>query len=111
MTTRGIARSLGLAALGLGLVATLGSGPCLLAETVAAKPAPAPTAKRVRAEGRIVAHTGYEVTLGTELGGTLARVLVAEKSRVKKGEVLAELSSDEQAAAVDEATARVAEAD
>jgi macrolide-specific efflux system membrane fusion protein len=89
---------------------------CRLAEsgTLVAAPAPSaepPRAPRIRAEGRVVAYPGAEVTVGTELGGTIARVLVSEKQTVHAGDLLAELGSEEQKAAVAEARARVLEAD
>lgn len=65
---------------------------------------------RIRAEGRLAPYPGAQAGVGCELGGTVARVLVVEQARVKKGDVLAELASDEQAAAVAEARARLLEA-
>ncbi len=76
---------------------------------VTAPAAPAPA--RVRAEGRVASYPGARVVVGAEIGGRLARILVAEKSRVRQGDLLAELDADEARAAVAEAKARVDEAD
>jgi RND family efflux transporter MFP subunit len=70
----------------------------------------APLASSVRAEGRLVAYPGAEVSLAFEVPGTL-RLLVREKERVEKGEVVAELVSDEQRASLAEARARVLESE
>jgi len=81
------------------------------------KPSTAPAAaaqtgrNRVAAEGRVVAYPGAEVVVGTDLAGTLVQLRVQEKQPVRKGELLAELRSDDHRAALTEARARVAEAD
>lgn len=78
------------------------------------KPAPAAPpqpASRVAAEGRIVAYPGAEVVVGTDLTGTIVLLKVQEKEKVRKGQVLAELRSDDYRAALTEARARVVEAD
>jgi RND family efflux transporter MFP subunit len=64
----------------------------------------------IRAEGRVVTYPGSEVTIGTDRGGTIARVLVEEKSRVRRGDLLIELESSEARAALAEARAKIAEA-
>jgi RND family efflux transporter MFP subunit len=74
---------------------------------VAASPAPA----RVAADGRLVARPGAEVTLGSDLDGTVARVAVDEKDHVRRGQVLIELRADDIRASLAEAKARIAEAD
>jgi RND family efflux transporter MFP subunit len=61
----------------------------------------------VRAEGRVVAYPGEQVTVGTELGGTIARLHVREGDEVKKGDVLVELDATELRAALEEANAAV----
>lgn len=66
---------------------------------------------RVVAEGRVTTYPGREVVVGTDFAGTLQRVAVEEKQRVAKGDLLAELGSDEERAALAEAKARVAEAE
>lgn len=100
----------------LALVAAAGVGAtqwgtiaCAFGSTKNAAAQPAerarPAATSVRAEGRLVPYPGAEVTIGTELGGALRRVSVAEKARVKKGDLLAEIAVDEQRAALAEALA------
>lgn len=69
------------------------------------------TATGVAAEGRVVAYPGAEVRVGAERGGRLVRVLVEEGAAVRKGQLLAEIESDELRAALAEARARVAEAE
>jgi RND family efflux transporter MFP subunit len=66
---------------------------------------------RVAAEGRVVAYPGAEVVVGTDLAGTIVVLRVQEKDRVRKGQVLAELRSDDYRASLAEARARVVEAD
>ena len=66
---------------------------------------------RVAAEGRVVAYPGAEVIVGTDLPGTIVILRVQEKERVRKGQLLAELRSDDYRAALEEARARVTEAD
>src|SRR5512134_905773 len=68
-------------------------------------------AGRVTADGRLVARPGADVTLGSDLDGTVARVTVEEKTRVRRGQVLVELRADDLLASLAEATARVAEAE
>ncbi len=68
-------------------------------------------ARSLRAEGRLVTYPGAEVVVGTDVGGTLAKVVVAEGTKVKKGDLLVEIDSSEQRAALAEARARAAEAD
>jgi RND family efflux transporter MFP subunit len=65
----------------------------------------------VAAEGRVVAYPGAEVRVGAERAGRLVRVLVEEGDSVRKGELLAEIDSDELRAALAEARARVEEAE
>jgi HlyD family secretion protein len=67
--------------------------------------------QRVAAEGRVVAYPGAEVQVGAERAGRLVRVVVQEGQSVRKGDLLAEIESDELRAALDEARARVVEAD
>jgi RND family efflux transporter MFP subunit len=66
---------------------------------------------RVAAEGRVVAYPGAEVKVAAERAGRVVRMLVDEGRRVRAGELIAELESDELKAALDEAKARVTEAD
>ena len=72
---------------------------------------PAPGPDRVVAEGRLITYPGAEIVVGTELMGMIVNLPVAEKSVVKKGDLIAELKSDDLRAARSEAKARVAEAE
>lgn len=81
-------------------------------DTVEAAPAAAPVQdERVVAEGRLVTYPGAEVVVATELPGTVVRLLVGEKDRVRKGQVVAELRADDLRAELSEARARVDEAE
>lgn len=66
---------------------------------------------RVVAEGRVVAYPGSEVTVGTDVAGTIESVRVSEKEAVERGEVLATLSAADTRAALGVARARVSEAE
>jgi len=104
--------------LGLGLLAVVvlqaqAAGP---ARKASPRTAPATTATRgpgarVAAEGRVVAYPGAEVIVGTDLAGTIVVLKVQEKDHVRKGQLLAELRSDDYRASLAEARARVVEAD
>ncbi|HKD19272.1 MAG TPA: efflux RND transporter periplasmic adaptor subunit [Thermoanaerobaculia bacterium] len=81
--------------------------------TAAPAPAAASTASdhHVAAEGRLVAYPGAEVVVGTDLAGTVVILKVQEKEPVRRGQLLAELRSDDYRASLAEARARVTEAD
>lgn len=66
---------------------------------------------RVVAEGRLVAYPGAEVTVGTDVAGTIDRLTVDEKDVVRKGDVLAVIRADDTRAALAESRARVGEAE
>ncbi len=112
-------RTIGL--LGLGGLGLVGLGGLPAWKPVAASPSqqagwtppsmPAQVQGGVAAEGRIVAYPGAEVRVGAERGGRLLRVLVQEGQAVRAGELLAEIESDEIRAALEEARARVIEAE
>jgi RND family efflux transporter MFP subunit len=70
-----------------------------------------PAASGVAAEGRVVAYPGAEVKVGAERPGRLVRVLVEEGQVVRRGDLLAEIDSDELRAARAEARARLLEAE
>jgi len=75
-------------------------------------PPPRTAASRtIRAEGRLVARPGAQVVIGTEVSGRLASLAIQEKDSVRRGDVIATLTSDEQRAAVDEAKALLTDAD
>ncbi len=79
----------------------------------AEKSPPAAPPSTIRAEGRLEAEPGAHVVVSTEVQGTLVRLAIKDRQAVKKGELLAELRSDEQRAALLEMQAqhRSAEAD
>jgi RND family efflux transporter MFP subunit len=81
--------------------------PAVVAEARVAPPTPA----GIAAEGRVVAYPGAEVRVGAERAGRLVRVRVEEGDTVRKGELLAEIESDELGASLAEARARVVEAE
>ncbi len=76
----------------------------------ASKSAPRP-ASRIVAEGRVVAYPGAQVTVGTEVLGTIISMPAREKLAVQKGDLLVELRSDEVKAALREAHSRLVEAE
>jgi HlyD family secretion protein len=65
--------------------------------------------RKVVAEGRVVAYPGAQIVISSQIPGTILRVLVGEKSSVRKGDLLLEFEADEAAARVAEAAARLAE--
>ena len=65
----------------------------------------------IRAEGWVVAYPGAELTVGTDVAGTVVEMLVKEKDHVRKGQLIAELRSDDTRAGLEEAQATVAQAD
>lgn len=67
--------------------------------------------RTVVAQGRVVAYPGAQVTLGAEVAGTVASIRIAEKSAVRKGDVLLAFKADEIKAQLDEAAAHLAEAE
>jgi RND family efflux transporter MFP subunit len=66
---------------------------------------------RVVAEGRVVAYPGAEVTVGTEVLGTIVAMPVRENAAVRKGDLLVELRSDDIRASLREARSRLTEAE
>lgn len=80
------------------------------------KPAPprvdkVPDTPRVVAEGRVVTYPGAEVTIGSDVAGTIARLTVNEKENVRRGAGVAMIEADDTRAALGVARARVGEAD
>src|SRR5262245_26482113 len=108
--------------LGLGLLSVVvlqartavASGTGRVAHNVPAAPAataPSRAGSVVAAEGRVVAYPGAEVVVGTDLAGTLVVLEVKEKEKVRRGQLLAQLRSDDHRAALEEAKARGLEAE
>jgi HlyD family secretion protein len=69
------------------------------------------TPAEIRAEGWVVAYPGADLTVGTDVAGTVVQMWVKEKDHVRKAQLIAELRSDDTRAALDEARATVAQAD
>jgi HlyD family secretion protein len=67
--------------------------------------------ERVVAEGRVVAYPGAEITVGTDVAGTIERLTATEKQTVRRGEVIAVIRADDTRAALHVARARVGEAE
>lgn len=65
----------------------------------------------ILAEGRIAAYPGSEITLSAEVSGRVTKLGVSERDRVKSGDVVAEIDVKQQRAALQEAWARVKEAE
>ena len=84
--------------------ATRTKAPVPRVTTVAEKP-------RVVAEGRVVTYPGAEVTIGTDVAGTLDSLAVQEKEQVRRGQTIAVVRADDTRAALGVARARVKEAD
>jgi RND family efflux transporter MFP subunit len=66
---------------------------------------------RIVAEGRVVAYPGAEVTVGSDVAGTIDRLNVDEKQSVRAGDVIAVIKADDTRAALSVARARVGEAE
>ena len=107
-----------LVGLGIAGAALLGTT-VLQARGAATGAAPSPAAAgaepvpghRVAAEGRVATYPGAEVKVGAERSGRLVSVRVKEGDLVRKGDLLAEIESDELLAGLAEARARVVEAE
>jgi multidrug efflux pump subunit AcrA (membrane-fusion protein) len=73
----------------------------------ATRPKPAPprvdkvaATPRVVAEGRVVTYPGAEITIGSDVAGTIARLTVKEKEHVRRGETIATIQADDTRAAL-----------
>src|SRR5437667_9589119 len=79
------------------ITARTGPGPVRPDALPAGGPSSATTVSpgRVTAEGRIVAYPGAEVTVGTEVLGTIISMPARENVAVRKGDLLLELRADE----------------
>jgi HlyD family secretion protein len=67
------------------------------------------SSEHITAEGRVVAYPGAEVTVGTEVLGTIISMPAHEKGAVRKGDLLAELRADDVRASLREARFRLIE--
>lgn len=77
---------------------------------VAPNPAVLAKTPSVVAEGRVVTYPGAEVTVGTDVSGTIGTLNVEEKDFVRKGDVIAVIEAHDTRAALSVARARVGEA-
>jgi HlyD family secretion protein len=66
---------------------------------------------RITAEGRVVAYPGAEVTVGTEVMGTIINMPALENATVRKGDLLVELRAEDVKASLREAHYRLIEAE
>ena len=66
---------------------------------------------QITAEGRVVAYPGAEVTVGTEVLGTIINMPVLENAVVRQGDLLVELRADDVKASLREAHFRLIEAE
>lgn len=103
---RFIAPAIGLVLLFITVAQTLLSAPAQTRVSV-----PQKVENHVVAEGRVATYPGAEVTVGSDVAGTIEKLDVAEQDVVHKGEVIATLRADDQRAALGEARARVGEAE
>ena len=94
--------------IGLGLVGALVAQ--ARGRNQAKAPAPVAAASGVRAEGRVTTYPGGEVRVAAEYPGTIVELRVAEKSVVKKGDVIAIIRADDERAALEASRARIDEA-
>ena len=79
-------------------------------ENVETKPSAAVSRSAgVVAEGRVSTYPGSEVTVGSDVAGRIDMIAVEEQGRVRKGDLIAVINSDETRAALAEAKARVGE--
>jgi RND family efflux transporter MFP subunit len=108
MTMRGVAIA---AVVGLGLLGATVQQALSASGSKTPAAAARPVSRGVAAEGRVTAYPGADVVVGTERAGRLLSARFEEGQLVKKGELLAELDSEELRAALAEAKARVSEAE
>jgi HlyD family secretion protein len=77
----------------------------------AAVPVVSTAPRSVTAEGQVVTYPGAEVTIGSDVAGTIARMNVEEKDVVHKGQILAIIRNDDTRAALAEARSHVRESE
>jgi len=98
----------------LGLVIVIITVVQVRANRVGQAPSPVPSKPqehRIVAEGRVVTYPGGEVTVGSDVAGTIDRLDVNEQDIVRKGDVIATLRADDLRAELVESRARVGEAE
>jgi RND family efflux transporter MFP subunit len=72
---------------------------------------PGQPAARVVAEGRVTTYPGAEVLVSSEVAGAIVNLAVVEKQPVRRGELIAELRTDDLRAQLAEAAARIVESE
>jgi RND family efflux transporter MFP subunit len=92
------------------LIATVAQVSATRPKPSQSKPQPVAEKVRVVAEGRVASYPGAEVTVGTDVAGTIERLTVEEKQHVQKGQTIAIIKADDTRAALAVARARVGEA-
>src|SRR5579864_8202209 len=98
MNLSGLARRAAVPLLGVAIVGVttwswMKTSSAAHARVAAAEARPALASRgTIHIDGRVVAYPGAEVTLGTDVLGTLKRV-AAERAPVKKGDVVAEIAA------------------
>jgi HlyD family secretion protein len=70
-----------------------------------------PVHARIAAEGRVTTYPGAHVIVGTDAAGTLTRLLVQEKSRVVRGQIIGEIRAEDTRAALELARTRMSESE
>jgi RND family efflux transporter MFP subunit len=102
----------------IGLVILIATGAQVRAMMRSGATTPAPAQQlaaahvpRVSAEGRVVTYPGAEVIVGADAAGIVERLVVQEKDRVRKGDLLAVLRADDARAELAQSRAKVGEAD
>ena len=73
------------------------------------RPTSSPKLSTIRTEGRVVAYPNSEVNVGTDVAGTIVNLPVKERDYVHKGQVIAELRSDDLRASLNSAQAHANE--
>lgn len=67
--------------------------------------------RRITAEGRVSTYPGAQVVVGTDTAGTLVRLFVHEKEKVRAGQIIGEVRSEDLRAAISLARARMTESE
>ena len=101
----------GLIGVGLAAATVLQARGAAVSATTARPAAASAAGRDIAAEGRVVTYPGAEVKVAAERGGRLVRLHVQEGDRVRQGQLLAEIESEELRAALAEARGRMSEAE
>jgi RND family efflux transporter MFP subunit len=99
-----------LPALGLAAVASfVAQAANLESKSGAAAASAAPVAPRVVAEGRLAPYPDAEITVAAEVSGVLVGLPFAEKDRLERGDIVAQIRADDLIAEIAAAEARLVE--